>query len=177
MIHLIYGGSGSGKSAFAEKLVMELDSEKKYYLATMKVFGDEGFKRVQRHKELRAGKGFDTFEKETLDGFPSIKELVQEKNSTILIECISNLVANEMFRNDGIVHPEKVVGKIRSDFVGIKNCTENFVIVSNNVFEDGIEYDDTTKKYMKALGDINIYFASIADRITEVVCGIPVEIK
>lgn len=177
MIHLIYGGSGSGKSAFAEKLVMELDSEKKYYLATMKVFGDEGFKRVQRHKELRAGKGFDTFEKETLDGFPSIKELVKEKNSTILIECISNLVANEMFRSDGIVHPEKVVGKIRSDFVGIKNCTENFVIVSNNVFEDGIEYDDTTKKYMKALGDINIYFASIADRITEVVCGIPVEIK
>lgn len=177
MIHLIYGGSGSGKSAFAEKLVMELDSEKKYYLATMKVFGDEGFKRVQRHKELRAGKDFDTLEKETLDDFPSIKELVQEKNSTILIECISNLVANEMFRNDGIVHPEKVVGKIRSDFVGIKNCTENFVIVSNNVFEDGIEYDDTTKKYMKALGDINIYFASIADRITEVVCGIPVEIK
>lgn len=177
MIHLIYGGSGSGKSAFAEKLVMELDSEKKYYLATMKVFGDEGFKRVQRHKELRAGKGFDTFEKETLGGFPSIKELVKEKNSTILIECISNLVANEMFRNDGIVHPEKVVGKIRSDFVGIKNCTENFVIVSNNVFEDGIEYDDTTKKYMKVLGDINIYFASIADRITEVVCGIPVEIK
>ncbi|MDY4133624.1 bifunctional adenosylcobinamide kinase/adenosylcobinamide-phosphate guanylyltransferase [Treponema sp.] len=177
MIHLIYGGSGSGKSAFAEKLVMELDSEKKYYLATMKVFGDEGFKRVQRHKELRAGKGFDTFEKETLGGFPSIKELVKEKNSTILIECISNLVANEMFRNDGIVHPEKVVGKIRSDFVEIKNCTENFVIVSNNVFEDGIEYDDTTKKYMKALGDINIYFASIADRITEVVCGIPVEIK
>ena len=177
MIHLIYGGSRSGKSAFAEKLVMELDSEKKYYLATMKVFGDEGFKRVQRHKELRAGKGFDTFEKETLDGFPSIKELVKEKNSTILIECISNLVANEMFRNDGIVHPEKVVGKIRSDFVEIKNCTEYFVIVSNNVFEDGIEYDDTTKKYMKALGDINIYFASIADRITEVVCGIPVEIK
>ena len=82
-----------------------------------------------------------------------------------------------MFRNDGIVHPEKVVGKIRSDFVEIKNCTEYFVIVSNNVFEDGIEYDDTTKKYMKALGDINIYFASIADRITEVVCGIPVEIK
>ena len=177
MIHLIYGGSGSGKSAFAEKLVMELDSEKKYYLATMKVFGDEGIKRVQRHKELRAGKGFDTLEKETLDGFPSIKELVKEKNSTILIECISNLVANEMFHNDGIVHPEKVVGKIRSDFVEIKNCTENFVIVSNNVFEDGIEYDDTTKKYMKALGEINIYFASIADKITEVVCGIPVEIK
>lgn len=177
MIHLVYGGSGSGKSAYAEKLVMELNSEKKYYLATMKVFGNEGEKRVQRHKELRAGKGFITLEKETFDGTPSIKELIQQKNSTVLIECISNLVANEMFQDDGIVKYEKVVEKIRSDFEDIKNCAENFVIVSNNVFEDGIEYGEETENYMKALGDINIFFASIADKVTEVVCGIPVEIK
>lgn len=177
MIHLVYGGSGSGKSAYAEKLVMKLNSEKKYYLATMKVFGDEGQRKIQRHRKLRDGKGFITLEMETLDSSPSIKELVQEKNSTVLIECISNLVANEMFQDDETVQPEKVVEKIRSNFDDIKNCAENFVIVSNNVFEDGIEYDEPTKKFMKALGDINIFFASIADKVTEVVCGIQMEIK
>lgn len=177
MIHLVYGGSGSGKSAFAENLVMKLNSGKKYYLATMKVFGDEGLKRVQRHKELRAGKGFVTLEKETLDALPPVKELVQEKDSTVLIECISNLVANEMFRDGKTIGTEEVLEKIRGDFNEMKNCAENFVIVSNNVFEDGIEYGEETENYMKALGYINIFFASIADKVTEVVCGIPVEIK
>ena len=35
MIYLIYGASGSGKSAFAEKVLEGLPGEKKYYIATM----------------------------------------------------------------------------------------------------------------------------------------------
>lgn len=38
MIHLVTGGSGSGKSAYAEKLVTEqYKKDSKYYIATMQV--------------------------------------------------------------------------------------------------------------------------------------------
>ena len=40
MFQIVTGGSGSGKSAFAEALAMEL-GEKRYYIATMYPFGEE----------------------------------------------------------------------------------------------------------------------------------------
>ena len=60
MIHLVIGGSGSGKSEFAENLLE--DSQRKYYIATMQVYEEEGRKKVARHRRLRAGKGFQTIE-------------------------------------------------------------------------------------------------------------------
>lgn len=52
MITLVLGGSGSGKSAYAEHL---LDGKtNKYYIATMQVYDAEGEKKVARHRRLRA---------------------------------------------------------------------------------------------------------------------------
>ena len=43
---LVIGGSGSGKSAYAEKVALECQKEKRhFYLATMHVFGEEGPKK------------------------------------------------------------------------------------------------------------------------------------
>lgn len=54
MITLVLGGSGSGKSAYAEHL---LDGKtNKYYIATMQVYDAEGEKKVARHRRLRAEK-------------------------------------------------------------------------------------------------------------------------
>ena len=50
---LVIGGSGSGKSAYAEKVALECQKEKRhFYLATMHVFGEEGQKKVERHRKL-----------------------------------------------------------------------------------------------------------------------------
>ena len=63
MFALIFGGSGSGKSEYAEKLSCELaQKNEKYYIATMIPYGEEGKKRVERHKKLREGKDFYTIE-------------------------------------------------------------------------------------------------------------------
>ena len=59
---LITGGSGSGKSAYGEKRILEAGDMTRYYIATMEVFGEEGRKKVERHKRLRQGKGFITIE-------------------------------------------------------------------------------------------------------------------
>lgn len=177
MIHLVYGGSGSGKSAFAEQMIMNLNARNRYYLATMKVFGEEGKKRVERHRKLREGKGFATIECETLDGLLENVTSIEKKDSVVLLECLSNLTANEMFKGEKIIPAEEVCEKICQNLEALVEMSDDTVIVSNNVFEDGIEYHEDTKKYMEALGKINDFVAHLSDRVSEVVCGIPLELK
>ena len=65
MLAVITGGSGSGKSEYAESVATSLakrDGLPLYYIATMRPFGAEGMWRVERHRKLRAGKGFETIE-------------------------------------------------------------------------------------------------------------------
>ena len=54
---------------------------------------------------------------------------------------------------------------------------EHLVIVTNNVFEDGVCYDDSTMEYIRTMGEINIALANEADQVIEVVVGIPVTVK
>ena len=191
MMILVYGGSGSGKSEFAEKRISELNKGNSlYYLATMQVYDNEDLERIKRHKKLRLGKGFITLEKSKNVG-DVLDELNKEK-SDILLECMSNLVANEMFdeeagkendaesNNDNNIGDDKtklVFEKIKKDILKIKTACDNFVIVSNNIFEDGYTYDKSVEDYMKVLGDINRYITMISDEVWEVVAGIPIRVK
>lgn len=49
---VVMGGSGSGKSAYAEQLVMEQPERNRYYLATMRIYDAEGEKKVVRHRRM-----------------------------------------------------------------------------------------------------------------------------
>ena len=90
---LVIGGSGSGKSAYAEKVALECQKEKRhFYLATMHVFGEEGQKKVERHKRMRAGKGFVTIEQPT-DIMQCLPALREAGGGVVLLECMSNLAA------------------------------------------------------------------------------------
>lgn len=53
MIIFVYGGSGSGKSAFAEEISSHYGGSERYYVATMKVFDEEGKERVAKHRRQR----------------------------------------------------------------------------------------------------------------------------
>lgn len=193
MITLVTGGSGSGKSAYAESLLSSCEGIR-YYIATMQIYDAEGEKKVERHRKLRAGKGFLTIESPINVGkiqFACAGEAEQaqyrqeaerkvqgssEKKSALL-ECMSNLTANEMFTKDGMKSEEEVVEKIVSEIQTISKKLDNLVIVTNNVFEDGVIYDAGTMEYLRALGRINAALARLADRVAEVVVGIPVELK
>ena len=193
MITLVTGGSGSGKSAYAESLLSSCEGIR-YYIATMQIYDAEGEKKVERHRKLRAGKGFLTIESPMNVGkiqFVCAGESGQaqyrleaerkgqcssEKKSALL-ECMSNLTANEMFTKDGMKSEEEVVEKIVSEIQTLSQKLDNLVIVTNNVFEDGVIYDAGTMEYLRALGRINAALARLADRVAEVVVGIPVELK
>ena len=80
MLHVVTGGSGSGKSEYAEKLIAESALHRRIYVATMMVWDDEGRKRVRRHREMRSGKGFITIEHYT--GLSSLELSTCDKQST-----------------------------------------------------------------------------------------------
>lgn len=164
MIYVITGGSGSGKSEFAENIAVSL-CDSPVYIATMADSGEESKKRIARHRKMRENKNFITVERYTDIGGAEVF-------GTALIECISNLVANEMF----LKNQNEVSASVVRGIEEIISKCENTVIVTNEVFSDGIEYDDTTLLYMKNLAEVNRRLMKMADIAFEVVYGIGVRL-
>ena len=175
MITLIIGGSGSGKSAYAEEEFFRLCNKgRKYYLATMKVYDKDGEKRVERHRQMRKDRGFCTIEQS--ENIEHAMEKMEGKDNAILLECMSNLVANEMYQ-EKIYTAREVTDKIKNGIEQLEKNLTHLMIVTNNVFEDGVLYDEMTMEYLHALDEINIWLAAKAEKVTEVVVGIPVFCK
>ncbi len=174
-LHLITGGSGSGKSAYAESCVMAVSETVDYqrvYIATMIPYGEEGRQRVERHRKLRAEKQFETVECYT--GL-ELLDLNTVRHKIVLLECMSNLVANEMFEPDGA--GENTVNAILRGIDRLRRQANRIIVVTNEIFSDGICYDADTMRYLSYLGAVNQAMAAQADRVTEVVYGIPITLK
>ena len=167
MMTVVTGGSGSGKSAFAEDKIVSFGPAKRIYIATMHPYDEESHKRVARHRKMRAGKGF-----ETVECYTGLKNLDFPENAVVLLECMSNLVANEMFQEDG-AHENTVEVVIE----GVRHLREqagNLVIVTNEIFSEAASYQGETELYQEYLGKINQFLGTLADQVVEVVYGIPV---
>lgn len=171
MVILITGGSGSGKSVLAERLADVLQQDgKKYYIATMHASGPEGLIRVERHRRQREGKGFMTLEQETDLGklCPAL-----EQDSLCLLECLSNLAANEMFAK-GVRTAAEVVDKTGRELERLFAAAGHVIVVSCDVFEGGMGYDGCTPEYIEALGRIQEQVARRADLVVEVAAAQPI---
>lgn len=168
MFTLITGGSKCGKSHIAEHLLENVHCEK-IYIATMIPYGKEAHAAIERHRVSRVGKNFATIEKYT-----NINELNIPEHSVVLIECIANLCANEMFdiRFDADVS-DRIVNAVKK----INKACSHLVVVTNDVSRDGIKYTEETQLYIKNLCRINRQLALIADNVIECVYGIPVILK
>ena len=166
MITLIIGGSGSGKSAYAEQVVMDFGDRDRIYIATMFPFDEESRRRIDRHRRMRAEKNFTTIE-----CYTGLKTVEIPEGACVLLECMSNLTANEMFREDGA--KEDTVSEILEGIRKVDAQAEQLVIVTNEIFSDGIDYDAETTRYQAYLGEMNREIAKLAARVTEVVYGIP----
>ncbi len=178
MMILIIGGSGSGKSSYGEDMISFLSKGrdiKKYYLATMEILDKEGRKKVERHRRLRREKGFFTIE-QSRDIHKALNKM-DPGEKAVLLECISNLVANEIFSEKNPKSEKQIEEKIIREIKIIKERITDFVVVSNNIFEDGIVYNEETMQYIYTMGRMNQELAAIADQVVEVVVGIPLVVK
>lgn len=163
MLILISGGAASGKSEYAESIAMSLPG-KRVYIATMQPIGAD--KKIARHRKLRAGKGFTTLERsENLSG------LCLTQGCVALLECLSNLTANECFGHAGF---DGAKARILSGVDRLASAASALIIVTNELLCDGFTYFEETTRYLDILAGLNWEIAARADRVVEVVCGIPI---
>ena len=187
MMELVTGGSGSGKSAYAESVICgkhrllceTTENAPLYYIADMVPYGRETEKKIEAHRKMRAGKGFATLEWYVdLPGKISAPDSPELKGSCVLLECVSNLTANEMYepagaQNTGGDTPESVIKGVRM----LKERCAHLVVVTNDVFRESVTDSEEMTAYKGNLGMINRALAEMADQVTEVVSGVPVCIK
>ncbi len=184
MITLIIGGADSGKSRYAEELLIgEAGDHDRIYLATMEPV-PEASDRITRHVNRRAGTGFVTVECSKDPGKVMVKQ-----DAFILFEDIPNFVANVMFSAGGLAEEEfstggqaggslwdgtsrfqEVLFSRLDEFMG---RYENVYFVTGDIASAGADHGELTMEYMKVLGHVQQHVASRAHRVIEVVAGVP----
>ena len=167
MFTFIIGTARSGKSSYAENRLLELGQDSpKIYVATAKVYDSEMAERVALHKSRRAGMGFTTIER-THD----LGGLELPAGACMLVESLSVWTANEMFTDSGI--NLQAGERVFADFMTLREKVKDIVLVSDDVFCDGEEYDALTEEYIKTLGGLHVKLAALSDEVIECVSGIP----
>lgn len=166
MLTLVVGGAASGKSEYAERLVLQT-ALPRYYLATMQVWDAECAARVEKHRRMRAEKQFETLECPLHLGTVRLPA-----RGTALLEDLGNLTANELYDPAGA--GETAASAILDGLDRLAAQCEHLVVVSNEVFSGGANYAGDTDRYLKALAQVNNALAARADAVVRVVCDIPV---
>lgn len=168
MLIFVYGGSGSGKSEYAEGLVVESGLTSRTYVATMEPYGEAAEARIARHRSLRAGKGF-----ETVECFRELASLSLPRGGAVLLEDLTNLLANEWFGGE----QSDAAGRVLDGLAHLAETAALTVVVANDLFTGGQTYDWETERYLEALSAVHREAAARADAVYEVVCGIPLRWK
>ena len=148
MLTIVMGGPKSGKSLKAEAIISDMAAgTEMIYIATMMPYGKEGQERILKHRQQRADKNF-----KTIECFYDLNDLVIEPGSYILLECISNLVANELFEKK--LTSDMVVSKVIAAVEQLNTLATELVVVST-IEPIKPEYDDETRMYIDTINRIN----------------------
>lgn len=139
---LVSGKNSSGKSIFAETLLAKCDGNR-YYIATMIPKTEDNFARIEKHKKQRAGLGFTTLE------LPySLTEQYIEPDSVVLLEDVSNLLANNIFEKN------KTADEVFDDILNLtKRCKVLVAVTISGLLNN--RYDTDTAMYINSINEIN----------------------
>lgn len=182
-IIIVTGGVRSGKSSFAQKLVLDYDKQVRY-IATAEGNDDEMKKRIKHHKEHRPSTWEIVEETINIDElFTNNQDNTEDKIT--MIDCITLWTTNLLLQkdNDGKECWESEEGikffeaKVDSFVEALKNYNQPVVIVTNEVGWGGIEIYPLGRVYQDMLGFTNQKLAAVADEVYLVTCGIPMQIK
>ena len=205
-LYYITGGAGSGKSEYAEQLAERLHAELAgplYYVATMNPAprDSDAAARIAKHQHRRAGRGYTTIECPTdiaqlhallrMDSnqpdiatgaqradashdalhMPETPSPAQASRAVFLLEDLTNLYANEVYGTSG--HPHEIVAPL----LDLRQQAGALIIVANELYSDGIDYGPETDRFLRDLAGLAAALSAAANQVTEVVYGIPVQLK
>lgn len=183
---LLLGGSKSGKSRWGEEWAQQAHLETGFplfYIATLYPGADgENQDRIKRHRRQRADKDFKTLEipRHLSQATPFLPE-----QSIVLVDCLGNLVANELFMDSAETEEKSglprelesasqqpsenririeenyqqrgltLENSITEDFLALARRVHLTVLVSNQVFADAETFDFTTMVWINTVGTIH----------------------
>nr|WP_092368828.1 bifunctional adenosylcobinamide kinase/adenosylcobinamide-phosphate guanylyltransferase [Cribrihabitans marinus] len=163
---LVLGGAASGKSAFAEELVVST-GKSRIYLATSQVLDDEMRDKVRRHVSQRGG-GWRTVEApfELSDALAAAGS-----DEIVLLDCASMWLSNHLLAGNDL--PDRQAALLEA----IEACPADVVVVSNEVGHGIVPDNALARRFREAQGRLNIALAARAELVVMVTAGLPMTLK
>lgn len=163
---LVIGGGSSGKSSFAENLVLG-SGRRPVYLATALPGDDEMRDRIAQHRSRR-GEIWRTVE-EPLDADRVISRC--NPDEVVLFECATNWLLNQISAgHDPVAANDSLIGSIADAPCPV-------VTVSNEIGLGVVPLDAFTREFLARQGELNQRLAELSDTAVLVVAGLPSVLK
>jgi len=164
---LVIGGQRSGKSRFAEELVVK-SGRRPVYIATATAGDDEMAARIDMHRQRR-GSGWTTLEA-PLD-LPATLGDTATADAVVLVDCLTLWLSN-------LMAAERDVGGETDALVAALTAAAGPVVVVTNEVGAGIIPDNPLARiYADALGTLNQRVAAAVGRVVFMAAGQPLVIK
>ncbi|MDO3693364.1 bifunctional adenosylcobinamide kinase/adenosylcobinamide-phosphate guanylyltransferase [Wenyingzhuangia sp. chi5] len=167
MIYYITGGERSGKSSYAQKLAEKL-SPNPYYLATSRIWDEDFKKRVDRHVSDRDER-WTTLEEEK-----HLSSVIPEK-SVVVIDCVTLWLTN--FYTDTKYDVAKSLSLVKEELSKLKEINATLIIISNEIGMGVHANTEISRKFTELQGWVNQEIATLSDKATFMVSGLPMTLK
>lgn len=165
-LSLILGGASSGKSAFAETLVVASDAPR-VYIATAQAFDAEMQAKIKDHLAQR---GPDWRTIETALGAADALHQVSEEE-VVLLDCATMWLSNHLLAESDLAQETDAL------LAALSACRGRVVVVSNEVGLDVVPENKLARQFRDAQGKLNQVIAARADFVALIVAGLPMVLK
>jgi adenosylcobinamide kinase/adenosylcobinamide-phosphate guanylyltransferase len=162
-LSLVLGGAASGKSAFAERLL--LGHAPRTYVATLEARDAEMERKVARHRALRGG-GWKTVEAPLDAG-----EAVAGAEGAVLLDCATLWLTNQMLGGRDVAAEEERL------LAALAGAAGPVVVVSNELGLGLVPETPLGRRFREAQGRLNQRLAEAADLVVFVAAGLPLVLK
>lgn len=187
MLTFVLGGARSGKSRYAQSLCASSTSV--IYIATASVEQSQGdeemLERIARHRADRPAE-WRTIE-EPLDLSRAVRE--SDVEATILIDCATLWISNLMweFREEPAAKQQQLIFEAvdrltdavrrRAEKPIMRGTAGEVIIVSNEVGAGITPERPIARAFRDLQGFVNQRLAQIADSVTLIIAGLPIQLK
>lgn len=159
---LVLGGATSGKSAYAEGLVMSQGAPR-LYLATSQAWDDEMRAKIARHRDQR-GPDWLTWE-EPLNVAARLAEVPTDH--VVLLDCATLWLSNHLLAEHDLQAQSHQLCE------ALTACPAPVVVVSNEVGQGIVPVHALSRQFREAQGRLNQMLAARADLVVQVIAGLP----
>lgn len=166
-VHFVLGGARSGKTRYALSMAEE-SGLSPCYVATATAFDDEMQARIDAHKAERDARW------STIEAPLALPATICESavsGRVLLVDCLTLWLNNLMFAE------QDVATAIEALCEALRAANGAVILVSNEIGLGLVPETPLGRRFRDAQGRLNQRIAAVADRVTFVAAGLPLQLK